>query len=142
MESALRFYGLIPERVHTVNSMTIKRSRDFSNPISLFRYISCDESWYSIGIDQIMTGNNTILIASPEKAICDLIAFTPMLRPRFIKSLKVFLEEDLRLDMEAFYKMDPEVIRMCSMIGKKKNELKILAKLLPNECLRQNVISI
>jgi hypothetical protein len=53
-----------------------------------------------------------------------------MLSPRFVKSLRVFLEEDLRLDMEAFYKMDTEIIRSCSMAGKKRNELNNLLKLL------------
>ena len=129
MESALRIHGYIPESVHTVKSMTLKRSKDFVNQISLFKYINCDSAWYSIGIDQTMT-DNTILIASPEKALCDLIAYTPMLSPRFVKSLRVFLEEDLRLDMEAFYKMDTEIIRTCSMAGKKRNELNNLLKLL------------
>ncbi len=130
MERALRFYGLIPESVHVVKSMTIKRSKNFKNAIGFYKYINCDDAWYSIGIDQKMTDNMTILIASPEKALCDLIAYTPLIRPRFIKSTKIFLEEDLRLDMEAFYKMDAEIIRLCSETGKKKNEFKNLLKLL------------
>lgn len=130
MESALRFYGLIPESVHFIKSMTIKRSRDFTNSIMSFKYINCDDSWYSIGIEQITKDNVTILIASPEKALCDLIAYTPMLRPRFMNSMRVFLDVDLRLDMEAFSSMDPEIIRRCSMVGKKKRELNNLLKLL------------
>jgi len=130
MESALRFYGLIPENVHTVKSMTVKRSREFNNLIGRFNYIYCDTAYYVIGIDQKIDENNNILIASPEKALCDLIAYTSSLRPRFVKSLKIYLEEDIRLDMDAFYKMNPEIIRMCSMTGKKKNELKNLLKLL------------
>jgi predicted transcriptional regulator of viral defense system len=130
MESALRFYSLIPENVHTVKSMTVKRSREFNNLIGRFSYIYCDTAYYAIGIDQKMDENNTILIASPEKAICDLIVYTPTLRLRFKKSLKTYLEEDIRLDMEAFYKMNSEIIRMCSIMGKKKNDLKNLLKLL------------
>jgi hypothetical protein len=53
-----------------------------------------------------------------------------LLKLRFIKTIRAFLEEDIRLDMEEFYKMDPAIIRMCSETGKKKNELKNLLKLL------------
>ena len=36
MESALRHYGLIPESVYAVKSMTTKRSRSFENAIGRF----------------------------------------------------------------------------------------------------------
>lgn len=44
MESALRYYGLIPETVHTIRSITTKRSRDFNNAIGRFEYIECPAS--------------------------------------------------------------------------------------------------
>ncbi len=50
MESALRFYELIPESVYAVRSMTIKRSRDFENSIARFDYTQCGGDYYSIGI--------------------------------------------------------------------------------------------
>lgn len=130
METALRLYGLIPESVHMVKSMTTKRSRCFKNLISVFDYTNCSDKYYSIGIQQISDGKTTFLAASPEKALSDLIAYTPNLRPRFLKSMASFLEEDLRLDMDAFYKMDIIIFRDCSISGKKKNDLNLLVKLL------------
>lgn len=130
MESALRYYGLIPESVFAVKSMTTKRSRSFENTIARFDYIFCEHNYYSIGINLIENKKCSFLMASPEKALCDLIAYTPKLRPRFVKSLKLFLEEDLRLDMEQFYTMDVEIFRECAVCSKKKNEINNLLKLL------------
>jgi len=129
MESALRYYGVIPESVHIVRSMTTKRSRVFENSISRFDYITCSEEYYPIGINQKIGDDYSFLIASSEKALCDLIAYTPEVRPRFINALLSYLEEDIRLDMEAFYKMDVEIFRECAEFGKKKNDLNNLIKL-------------
>lgn len=130
MESALRFHGVIPESVYGIRSMTIKRSRNFENSVGLFNYINCDESYYAVGINQVLKDDHTFLIASAEKALCDLIAYTPMIRPRFIKSMKAYLEEDLRLDMNAFYDMKAGIIKQCAETGKKRNDLNNLIKLL------------
>jgi hypothetical protein len=129
-ESALRYYGLIPESVHIVRSMTTKRSRVFKNYISRFDYINCREEYYTVGINQKIDDNYSFLIASPEKALCDLIAYTPEVRPRFINALLSYFQEDIRLDMEAFYKMDVEILRECAEVGKKKNDLYNLIKLI------------
>ncbi|MEI6050334.1 MAG: hypothetical protein WCS03_15645 [Bacteroidota bacterium] len=130
MESALRFYGLVPEMVHIVRSMTTKRSRIFENTLSTFDYINCSDNYYIIGISQFTNDNFTFLIASPEKALCDLIGYTSKLRPRFLKSMRAYLEFDLRLEMEAFFKMDVNILRQCAEVGKKGNELNNLIKLL------------
>jgi len=130
MESALRYYGLIPESVRMVRSMTTKRSRNFENSISRFDYINCSEEYYPIGINQKIGDDYSFLIASPEKALCDLIAYTPKVRPRFINAMLLYLEEDIRLDMETFYKLDVNIFRQCVEVSKKKNELNNLIKLL------------
>jgi len=129
MESAMRYYGLIPESVRMVQSMTIKRSRVFENSVSRFEYIACREDYYPIGVTQKITDDYSFLIASPEKALCDLIAYTPAVRPRFINALRLYLEDDIRLDMEAFFRMNAEIFRECAEAGKKKNDLNNLIKL-------------
>jgi predicted transcriptional regulator of viral defense system len=130
MESALRYYGLIPESVRMVRSMTTKRSRIFKNAISRFDYINCSEEYYPIGINQKIGDDYSFLIASPEKALCDLIAYTPKVSPRFINAMLLYLEEDIRLDMESFYKMEVNIFRQCAEVSKKKNDLNNLIKLL------------
>lgn len=130
MENALRYYGLIPESVYTVTSMTLKRARDFENSLGQFKYVSCSPKYYSIGVRSIKSEDFSFLMASPEKALCDLIVSTPYLRLRFIKALRIYLEEDLRLDMEAFQAMDAEIFRACATVSKKKTDLLNLAKLI------------
>ena len=130
MESALRYYGLIPERIHVLRSMATKRSRVFENSISRFEYINCSEDYYPIGINQKIGDDYSFLIASPERALCDLIAYTPEVRPRFIKSLLLYLEEDIRLNMEAFYKMNVKIFEQCAELGKKRHDLNNIIKLL------------
>lgn len=130
MESALRYYGLIPEKVYAVRSMTIKRSRQFDNAIARFDYTFCNYEYFSIGVQQEQKEGYTFMIASPEKALCDLIAYTHHVRLRSLKALLLYLEEDLRLDMEAFYKMNVEILRQCAEVSKKKNDLTNLIKLI------------
>ena len=134
MESALRYYGFIPEQVHIVRSMTIGRSKKFENAIANFEYITVNNDYYSIGIRQQTVDNKyTFLIASPEKALCDIITSTPHLRLQSEKALKIYLEEDLRLDMSALETMSSEIINQCMEFGKKKEILKLLLKFLHYE---------
>ncbi len=132
MASALRYYGLIPESVYTLQSMTTKHSRDFKNSLGRFEYTQCPKEYFSIGIRLETKDNVAFLIASPEKALCDLINHTSNLNLRFRKNLYAYLEDDLRLDMEIFYQMERSIFEQCIQVGKKKaiitNVLKILEK--------------
>ena len=131
MESALRYYGLIPEKVFTVRSATTNRSRKFGNSIASFQYVSVREDYYSIGINQKMVDNKyTFLIASPEKALCDLIVTTPHINFQSVKAVETYLEDYLRLDMPAFLAMDKGIIEQCTATGKKKKALELILKLL------------
>ncbi|HOG19210.1 MAG TPA: hypothetical protein PKW37_02040 [Salinivirgaceae bacterium] len=130
MESALRFYGLIPERVFNTASMTLKRGRIFNNQFGQFNYIFCPEDYYSIGILQVVRDDYAFLIASPEKALCDLILYTPKLQLRSIRSLQTFLDEDIRLDIDGFYKMEVSIFEECVKVGRKKTEIANIIKLL------------
>lgn len=110
MESALRYYGLIPEQVFTTRSMTTNRSKKFENTIGHFEYVKVNDGYYPIGIkQQIVENNYTYLIATPEKALCHMITTTPQLRIQSDKALITYLEEDLRFDISALHDMDMEV---------------------------------
>jgi len=130
MESALRYYGLIPESVFTTRSITTKHSRIFVNTLGKFEYLQCPKAYFSIGISQEIKGNTAFLIASPEKALCDLIAYTANLNLRSQKEIKTYLEEDLRLDMDAFKMLNCGIFELCAEVGKKKNTLVKIIKLL------------
>ena len=130
MESALRYYGLIPESVYLTRSMTLKRSKKFKNTIGTFGYIQCSEDYYPIGIRQEYSGEATFLIASPEKALCDMIAFTSNLHPRFIKAMEIYLEENLRFDMEQLQNFDTKILRAIAKVSKKKDDINNLIKII------------
>lgn len=131
MESALRYYGIIPEQVFTIRSATTNRSKNFENSIAEFQYISFNENYYSIGIVQKTVENKyTFLIASPEKALCDLIVSTPHLNFQSMNAAQIYLEQNLRLDPSAFALMDRSIIEQCAAAGKKKKTLELILKLL------------
>lgn len=130
-ESALSYYRLIPERVYSMRSMTIKRARGFSTPLGNFEYITARKEYYKIGINQkVKDKQYAFLIASPEKALCDLIVATPLLRIQSVKAMQTYMEEDLRIDLQEIENFDTEIIRLCINTGKKKTELTQLYKLL------------
>ena len=129
-ESALRFYGLIPERVYNTASMTIKRRQRFRNHFGQFDYIFCPLGYYSIGIRQVIRDNYAFLIASPEKALCDQIVYTPNLQLRSIKALQIYLQENIRLDMDEFYKMNVSIFEQCMGANKKTHMINHIIKLL------------
>jgi predicted transcriptional regulator of viral defense system len=133
LETALAFYGLIPEKVFAVRSATFKRAKRFENTVGRFEYITVPQDYYSIGIrQQIVENEYTYLIASPEKALCDLILVTPNLRLQSVKAMREYLEEDLRVDFSVLQSIDTEIIRLCAEVGRKKEELEQLLKLLSN----------
>ncbi|MCR5362004.1 MAG: hypothetical protein K6E73_08345 [Bacteroidales bacterium] len=130
MQTALREYGLIPERVEAVESMTTHLSVSFENPVGRFEYHHCPKDYYSIGITQREEEGVTYLIATPEKALCDYIVTTPRLPLRFLKETFTFLEEDLRLDMDAFMDMNVDIFRQCATVSKKQQAINNLIRIL------------
>ena len=133
MESALRFHGLIPERVFTTSSITLKRARSFDTPLGRFEYLTMPANYYPIGITQEMIGDSyTFLIATPEKALSDLIITTSGLRVQSGRAMREYLEEDLRLDFDEVESWDISIIAQCIEHGRKRRELNFLLEVLQN----------
>lgn len=108
LEYALSYYGLIPERVHTLTSVTNKRNKTFQTPVGDFTYRYLNPEKYSIGIQLLSLSHKiNILIATPEKALCDYILLSAKnAHFRSQKDLENFLLEDLRIDDDSLKKMD------------------------------------
>jgi predicted transcriptional regulator of viral defense system len=131
LETALSHYGLIPEKVFAIRSITTKRAKQFENAFGRFEYISVSTDYFSIGIrQQIVDNEYAYLIATPEKALCDLILTTPNLRLQSVKAMQTYLEDDLRIDFSAVEKFDLDIIRQCIEVGRKKGELGLLLEFL------------
>lgn len=130
MQTALRLYGLIPEHVYSIKSMTLGRSCEFSNPLGLFSYIHTTPDYYSIGITTQQSGEAYFQIATPEKALCDLIVSTSGIQLRSLSSVLEYLEQYLRFDMERFRSMDATIFEQCALTGKKSQTLYNISKTL------------
>lgn len=97
-EYALAYYGLIPEHVAEVTSVSIKRDRNFDTPIGRFRYAHLPPKLYQLNFNLVSVRNNeTALIATAEKALADLLYFRAN-HPETLNELVDLLFDDLRLD--------------------------------------------
>ncbi len=130
MLSALRYYGLIPEAVFTMQSMTLKHSRDFDTSLGRFEYTNLSKAAFSVGLTIIQKEGYAFVMATPEKALCDLIANSTNLNLRYLKEAEIYLEEDLRMEWESFKQMDAEIFEEYIKVGKKAESIRTLLKLL------------
>lgn len=127
---ALRWYGLIPERVYTMTSVTTKRTRMFENPLGRFTYEQVKPEYFAIGVDSVEEDGIRFLMASREKALCDMILHDSYLPAQSVSGLWQYLEEDLRLDMDELAGFDVSIIETCAKLGRKETILNNLIKIL------------
>jgi hypothetical protein len=107
LEYALWHYGLIPERVEAVTSVTVGRSRKFSTPLGLFAYRMIPMAAFRAGMDQMeMEDGRSYLIAVPEKALADKLR-ADRVSIRSQRELQSWLFDDLRMDPAAIRDMQP-----------------------------------
>ena len=130
MSTALRYYGLIPEAVYVHQSMTVKHSRSFQTPIGRYDYKYISRKAFSVGVRSIHKGDYAFLMASPEKSLCDLIANSSKVNLRYMKDVEIYLEQDIRMDMDEFYKMDATILEDYIKVGKKADSISTLLKFL------------
>ena len=130
MQTALRYYGLIPEAVYTTQSMTLKHSRSFDTPVGRFEYKNMSREAFSIGITSINMQSYAFLMATPEKALCDLIANSPKVNLRYQKDVENYLEEDIRMEIDDFRNMDISIFERYAQVGKKSKSIETLIKYL------------
>ncbi len=131
LEAALSYWGFIPERVHEISSATIKTSKKYKTPVGRFTYQQLPIPYYSYGIRSVrLTSTQTILIASPEKAVTDKIVLTSNVNLRSVKQTREFLLEDLRMDDEMLKTLDTRIIQSWLECAPKRNSLEMLIKML------------
>ena len=130
MHTALRYYGMIPEAVYVTQSMTVKHSRNFDTPIGRFEYQMISRDAFPVGITYINKQEYAFLMATPEKALCDLIANSQKVNLRYLKDVENYLEEDIRMEIEDFKNMDASIFEQYALVGKKANSISTLIKYL------------
>lgn len=110
-EWALSFYGMIPERVHTVTSMTLGRNKQYHTSIGDFSYDRLSSHCYSVGITLKKSADfvGGFLIATPEKALSDMVYKTCKHMNK--DQLKEELLESKRIDREHFRDLNKELLQ-------------------------------
>lgn len=119
LQWALRYYGMIPEQVFMMTSVTTKRSRTFDTPLGRFSYMQVPASYFAVGVEIVENDNVAFLMASREKALCDTILYDNFVPNKSLKALYAYLEEDMRLDMDILHQLNAEIIDECAKFCRK-----------------------
>lgn len=130
MSSALRYYGLIPETVYAEQSMTLKYAKTFNTPLGRFEYIHISKEAFPIGLTSIRKDGYVFIIATPEKALCDLIANSSQVNLRYIKDAEIYLQKDIRMELEELKRMNSQIFEEYAEVGKKAESIRTLLKLI------------
>lgn len=127
LDSALFYWGLIPERVFEQTSVTTKLSKRFTSQHISYSYTHLPPDYYALGIQSVtLTENQIALVASPEKALCDKIVTTAGINLRSHSQTQAFLMEDLRIDKENLQQLNLSEILTWLPNSPKKNSLHML----------------
>ena len=119
-DSALSFYGAIPERIERVSSMTCKRRKLFKTPVGEFLYNIIRPEAYSFGITQISLRDvGHVLMATPEKALVDRIA--SMKGVDATEGMIQLLLEDFRIADEFIRSLRLSHVKILSGLYKKRS---------------------
>jgi hypothetical protein len=133
VETALSFYGLIPERVYEIASMTTKATKEFNTPAGTFTYTHLPLPYYAFGLNMVkLSTDQRAIVASPEKALCDKIVSTSGILLRSTTQAAAYLLEDLRMDESALKGLDIEKITNWLPDAPKKDSLEMLIRTIRN----------
>jgi predicted transcriptional regulator of viral defense system len=120
-QSVLAHYGLIPEYVPTVVSVCSSRPRQWDTSLGSF-YFRHVRRKYLFGYQLLALGDGQqALVATPEKALLDLIYLTPggdsesYIRSLRLQSLENLDVNSLKDDSEIFGK--PKLIRAAELVA-------------------------
>ena len=104
--SALSYWGMIPEAVYSITSATTKKlkKKSYSNFLAEFTYRDVPPQVYPYGIKIVEENGYRFMIASKEKALCDKLYELPVIKNQ--KELVHVLFDDMRLDYDAFLSLN------------------------------------
>ncbi len=133
MDSAMSYWGMIPERVFETSSITTLLNKQYDTPSGRFVYARMDLPYYTFGIQRVkLSERQAVLIASPEKALCDKIITTSGMMLRSQKQTMALLLDDLRISSEWLQKLSTDIIRRWASAAPKKTSIEMLAQTLDN----------
>jgi hypothetical protein len=100
LEYALSHYGLIPERVEEMTSVTPAKNKVYQTKVGVFSYDHLSMDLYPLFTEfSPLEGGGNYLIATPEKAIFDWLTLkTSDNEFKTPSETKAYLEADIRVD--------------------------------------------
>lgn len=128
-EYALSKHGLIPEKVVTYTSATTltKHNKFYKTILGDFSFTDVPVEVWSLSVKLYTENNYTYLLATPEKALCDLLYKTTPVSN--VAQLKDLIFNDFRIDEQKFYKLNRnDIILLCDYY--KRRNLNLLSKML------------
>jgi hypothetical protein len=127
IDSALSYWGFIPERVFETTSVTVRLSKSFSTEVGTFSFSHLPKSYYPLGIQSVaLTETQRVLMASPEKSLCDKVITTAGINLRSKKQAQSYLLDDLRIDEEKLGELNIEEMLNWLSLAPKANSLKTM----------------
>lgn len=109
LEMGLKFYGLIPEEIFQITSVSTKKATHFETPVGNFSYRHLKPSlfWgYRLVDFENQNEKQKILLADPEKALLDYIYLHPHLKtPDDFRGMRINADEfRAQVDLGKFHR--------------------------------------
>jgi predicted transcriptional regulator of viral defense system len=131
LDSALFHWGLIPERVFEISCVTLKISKKIMVQNAVYSYTHLPIAYYPVGVQSIsLTKTQTVLIASPEKALCDKVITTAGINLRSKQQTMAFLVEDLRIDKDQLRELNTTEMTSWLPVCPKRKSIQLLIETL------------
>jgi len=129
LEYALAWHALIPERVETVTSVTCGRSKAFDTPVGRFVYRSVPMRVFPVGVDRLETGDGrAFLIATPEKALADVLVADRRGSILSRRAMTVYLRESWRIEEGRLKELDRDLLDVLAK-GYRSRKVRLLASI-------------
>lgn len=127
-EYALSWHNLIPEAVYGYTSATCGKGRKkrYDTIFGMYSFRDVPVLAFPYGTELHAENEYSFVIASPEKAICDMLYTVSPCDNK--TSLQQLLFEDLRIDLQVFFKLNMQNLLDLSDLYRTKNH-KLLSSL-------------
>ena len=120
-EYALAWHDLIPEAVYAFTSATCGKGRkkQYITPFGIFTYRDVPAAVFPYGTELRMENGYSYMLASAEKAVCDLLYTRPPCGNR--RELRQLLFDDMRIDKTAFLNLNLDTLAELSGLYQSTN---------------------
>ncbi len=123
LQSALSYYGIIPEYVPVTTSVTTGRPEELSSPAGRFQFRHVTSHLFTGFTEAEVAPEQLALLASPYKALVDLFYLTPHCdNEHYLQELRLTPPDNFDYDRLAYEaacsasgKVDRAVDRLCRM---------------------------